>query len=303
VAARQTRLTPGATLVASAALAALALLAGAARVPAAAQPAAHAGPRRIVSLIPATTEMLFAIGAGDRLVGVSSYDRFPPEVDRIARVGGLINPDTERILALRPDLVVVYATQDELKQRLERSAIPCYIYEHRTLADVMATVRALGERVGLPDQAEQLASNMERELERLRAAVSARARPLTLLVFGRDPGSLRGMFATGGYGFLADLLDVAGGRNLFADVDRQSVQVSTEVVLARRPEVIVELRYGDAAPAADLAATLAPWRALASVPAVKSGRIHVLAGDEFVVPGPRIVRAAERLAATLHPSP
>src|SRR5262245_27416256 len=119
-------------------------------------------PERIVSVIPATTEMIFAMGAGDRLAGVGNFDRFPPEqVSKLPRVGGLLDPDTERILALKPDLVIVYNTQTELKARLDRPNVPYFSYEHRALPDVMQTIRALGTRLGVPANAERLASGME----------------------------------------------------------------------------------------------------------------------------------------------
>ena len=97
-------------------------------------PRAQAPPQRIVSLVPAVTEMLFAIGAGPRVVGVSSFDKYPPEVSTRARVGALVDPDLERILSLRPDLVVVYATQDEFRAQLERARIPAFVYQHRRAA-------------------------------------------------------------------------------------------------------------------------------------------------------------------------
>lgn len=260
-----------------------------------------AQPSRIVSLVPATTEMLFAMGAGDRLVGVGTYDRFPSDVGRLPRVGGLIDPDTERILALRPELVIVYDTQVELKQRLDRARLPYFSYEHRALPDIMTTVRVLGERVGAAARAREVADEMDRALAAVRASVTGQARPRTLLVFGRQPGTLRNVNASGGYGFLADLLDVAGAENVFDDIKQQSVQASTEMMLARRPDVIVELKYGAALPALDIARELEPWTALASVPAVRNKRLYLLTGDEFVVPGPRIVVAARRLARALHP--
>jgi iron complex transport system substrate-binding protein len=260
-------------------------------------------PRRIVSLIPATTEILFAIGAGDRMVGASNFDRFPPDVERLPRVGGLIDPDTEAIVSLRPDLVVLYTTQVELRQRLDRAGIPYYPYEHRTLPDIMETIRGIGVRVGLAGRADAVASAMERTLAAVSASGAGRPRPKTLLVFSRDPGdSLRNVYASGGYGFLADLLDIAGGENVLADIDRQSVLATTELILTRRPEVIIELRYGTNAVVYDSAREMAPWMALASVPAVRNRQIHVLVGDEFVIPGPRIVVAAERLARTLRAS-
>jgi iron complex transport system substrate-binding protein len=278
----------------------LAIALAAAR-PHAAPPQGAAGPRRVVSVIPATTEMLFAMGAGDRLVGIGSFDSFPPETGRLPRVGGLLDPDTERILALKPDLVIVYNTQTELKTRLDRAQVPYFAYEHRALPDVMETVRALGARLGLSSSAERLASEMENALADVRRAVQGRGRPRALLVFGRDSGTLRAVAASGGYGFLADLLDVAGSENVFADVKQQSVQASTEMILARRPDVIIELRYGDDQRAFNIERELAPWQTLASVPAVRSRRLHLLVGNEFVVPGPRIVNAARRLARTLHP--
>ena len=259
-------------------------------------------PRRIVSLIPAVTEMIFAMGAGDRVVGVSAYDRYPPQVDRLPRVGGLIDPNVERIFSLKPDLVIVYDTQEDLKQRLDRAAIPFYRYEHRALSDIAATMRSVGARVGAGERANQLATGMEAELDAIRRTVSGQPRFKTLLVFGRDPGSLRNIYASGGYGFLHDMLEVAGGDDVFADTKQQSVQASTEMILARRPEVIIELHYGDSLKSADLQREAAVWDALPSIPAVRAHRVYLLVGDEFVVPGPRVVSATRTLARTLHPS-
>jgi iron complex transport system substrate-binding protein len=261
----------------------------------------QAAPRRIVSLVPATTEILFAIGAGDRVVGVSSYDRYPPEVERLPRVGGLIDPNVERLLALKPDLVVTYATQSDLKRQLDAAGIAIFPYVHRGLPDIMETIRALGARVGLESEARLLAGRMDNELAAIRARVATRPRPTTLLVFGREPGSLRRIDASGGYGFLHDMLESAGGGDVLADIPRQSVQMSAEMVLARAPEAIVELRYGERARAPSLDSVRRAWSALPGVPAVKNGRIYLLVGDEFVVPGPRVVDAVRRIAAVLHP--
>jgi len=261
--------------------------------------ATHAEARRVVSIIPATTEMLFAMGAGDRLVAVGSYDRFPPEVDRLPRVGALLDPNVERILSLRPDLVVLYGTQTDLRLQLERAHVPFYPYVHRGLPDITQTIRSLGARVGVADAGNALADRLERQLADIRAKVTGRARPRTLLVFGREPGTLRNIDASGGVGFLHDMLESAGGANVLADVKQQSVMLSTELVLARAPEVIIELRYarGDTTARSDLHA----WEALLSVPAVRTHKVFMLQGEEFVVPGPRVALATERLSRTLHP--
>ena len=117
-------------------------------------------------------------------------------------------------------------------------------------------------------------------------------------MFGREPGTLRGLYASGGVGFLHDLLVVAGGDNVFGDVARESVQATTELVLARKPDVIVEVRAEPATPAV-VAREKAAWAPLASVPAVRTGRIEWLTGTELVIPGPRLADAAERLAGAI----
>lgn len=257
-------------------------------------------PRRIVSIVPATTEMLFAIGAGSRVVGVSSYDRYPPDVERLPRVGGLLDPNVEQMLRLKPDLVIAYQTQRDLEQQLQRAGIPLFPYVHRGLPDITATMRALGQRVGLKAAADREALRIEQQLATIRSRVMGRLRPRTLLVFGREQGSLRNVDASGGDGFLHDVLELAGGADVLGDLHRQSVAMSTEMILARAPDVIIELHYG-AMVSARLDDERRVWSAVPSVPAVKNGRVHVLVGDEFVVPGPRIVTAAERIARILHP--
>ena len=265
--------------------------------------AADTVPKRIISLIPATTEMIFAMGAGDRLIAVSSFDKYPPEALRLPKVGALLDPDTERILSMRPDLVLAYGTQTELKRSLDRAGIPFYSYEHRAMPDIMATIRAIGTRIGAMSQANALAASMEQALARVSSAVAGQRRPRTMLVFERDRSSLQNIYASGGYGFLADLLDVAGGDNIFGDIRQQSVQASTEMILARRPEVIIELRYGESARNPDPSRDRRAWQTLGAVPAVRDSRIVVLVGDQYVVPGPRIIDAARELARAIHPAP
>jgi iron complex transport system substrate-binding protein len=254
--------------------------------------------RRVISIIPATTEMLFAMGAGDRVIAIGSYDRFPPEAQKRPRVGALIDPNVEQILQMRPDLVVLYGTQTELKRRLERANISYYSYVHKGLSDITETIRSLGSRVGVDAGANALAGRIEAQLAGVRERVSKSPRPRTLVVFGRERGSLRNVDASGGEGFLHDMLIAAGGVDVMGDVHRQSVMMSTEMLLDRAPEVIVELRYSaDDIKDSDVSA----WNRLASVPAVKNHRVILLTGEEFVVPGPRVGEATRKLAAAIHP--
>ena len=262
--------------------------------------AAQSKPSRIISVIPAVTEMLFAIGAGPQVVGVGSFDEYPAEVRTLPRVGALLDPDLERILALRPDLVVVYESQVDFRRQLERASVPTFVYKHAGLADVTQTIAAIGSRTGRVTEAASVVRAIESKLKEIRTRVEGRPRAKAMIVFGRDALALRGIYASGGVGFLNDMLEAAGGSNVFADVAKQSVQATTELILARRPDVIIELRPQQMAPQ-DLTNELTAWQALSAVPAVRSGRVVILADQRTVVPGPRVAEGTELVARALHP--
>jgi iron complex transport system substrate-binding protein len=268
---------------------------------AAASGSAQPGSQRLVSLVPALTEMLFAIGAGPEVVAVSSFDTDPPEVSELPRVGALLDPDVERILSLRPTLVMIYGSQTDLQEQLRRADIDTFSYRHGGLAHVTNTIRALGLQTGHTAEAERAAADIARRLAEVRARTAERPKVRTMLVFGREHNGLRQIYVSGGRGFLHDLLDVAGGANVFADITLESVQVSTEMILARAPDAIVELRAEPIATAEETLAAVRSWAPLASVPAVRSGRVYILAGRELVVPGPRVADAADRMARVIHP--
>ena len=244
--------------------------------------------------------MLFAIGAGPQVVAVSSFDDYPAQVRNLERVGALLDPDLERMLALKPDLVVVYATQTDLQRQLQRARVDTYSYKHAGLADIPATIRDLGSRTGHAAEAGRAAAAINSGMDDLRRRTAGRPRPRTLLVIGREPRAIRGVYASGGVGFLHDMLAAAGGENIFADVRRQSVQASSELILSRRPEVIIELRAGEI-PEEQRRKEIESWERLTALPAVRSDRVHFITDPRTVIPGPRVAEGAEIIARVLHP--
>ena len=256
---------------------------------------------RIVSLVPNVTEMLFAIGAGAQVVGVSTYDDFPPETKSLPRVGALLDPDTERILSLRPDLVIVYGSQTELEGQFARAGIRVFAYRHSGVDNVLQTIRDIGRLTGHVAEGDRVARDLRSQLDSTRARVRGRPRPRTMLVIGRDAAALRGIYVSGGVGFLHELLDIAGGDDVFGDIKREAAQPSNETMLTRAPDVIIELHPGDPPSAETVEKERAVWKLLASVPAVRNGRVHLLYGGYLVAAGPRLARAADALARVLHP--
>src|SRR4030095_14288901 len=178
-------------------------------------------------------------------------------------------PGVERVLPLKPALVIVYETQADLKRQLERAKVPIFGYSHRGLSDITETMRALGSRVGASAAADAAASRVEQQLAAIGRRVAGRSRPTTLLVFGREPGTLRRVMASGGYGFLHDVLEIAGGADVLGGRRRQSVDMSTEMILTSAPDVIIELHYsGDMKPES-FEVERQVWKALPSIPAAR----------------------------------
>lgn len=257
--------------------------------------------RRIVSLVPALTEILFAVGAGPQVIGVSSYDDFPPQVKSLPQLGALLDPDIERIFSLKPDLVIVYGSQTDLTERLGSAGIRVFSYRHAGITNVIETIRNLAALSGHPDNGTRVTQQLQKQLDDVRTRVRGRPKPRTMIVMGRDTLALRGVFVSAGMGFLHELLEIAGGDDVFADVEREGLQPSNETMIVRAPQVIVELHAGDAPPASALQKERAVWSQLASIPAVRNGRVYFLYGDYLVTPGPRLGQAAEALARVLHP--
>jgi ABC-type Fe3+-hydroxamate transport system substrate-binding protein len=267
-----------------------------------ATPTAQSQPaRRIVSLVPSLTETLFAIGAGKEVVAVDSFAAYPPEVKALPKVGALIDPDVEKILSLRPDLVITYGSQTTLEQQLARANIKTYSYRHGGIAAVLDSITGVGRASGHTREAEALVQKVAAQVAAIRARVKGRPRPRTLLVMDREPGALRQVYVSGGIGFLHEMLDAAGGENVFADTKTESVQPSTETLLARAPQVILEVRAEGLIEPAAAPAERRVWSVLASVPAVRDNRVYFLVGGQLVVPGPRLAQGVEDFARTLHP--
>jgi iron complex transport system substrate-binding protein len=258
------------------------------------------GARRIISTAPSLTETLFAIGAGDRVVGVTTFCEYPEAALALPKIGGFADASVESILALRPDLVVMVEGRRSLAEQLSQFDIPGLVVDPSDLSGILDTIRRLADAAGTREQGEALASRIEAELAAARTAVADRKRRVLLLV-GRNPGSLTALYAVGATSFLGELLEHAGGENILADSSAAYPKVSLEQVLARDPDVIIELagmERGD--PARHLRDALALWGRYPNLKAVKSGAIVVLAEDRLLQPGPQVADTVWRLAEALH---
>jgi iron complex transport system substrate-binding protein len=254
----------------------------------------HSYPQRIISVVPSATEMLYALGLGDKVVGVGNYERFPPEVLTKPRIGGLLNPDIERIIELRPDLVITYGSQDVLSERLKSLGIRLYPFTHGNIDQTLQYLIALGTTTGADEKATEIVAHIRQILEQVRTN-RVPGQPKVLLVHNRAAGTLDSLYSVGARAFQHELIAMAGGMNLFGDVDKEVVQPSLEDIISRSPDIIIET-LPPPATAADLQQRRRDWETLRGVPAVVRNRIYVVADDYLVVPGPRLHLAALRIA-------
>jgi len=263
--------------------------------------AAEAPAQRIVSTAPSLTETLFALGAGDQVVGVTTFCLYPEEARSRTKVGGFADASVEQIVALRPDLVVMVEGRRVLAERLAPFGIRSLVLDPSHLSGIFEAIRALAEASGRVAPGERLVEEIETELAAVQRSVGDRARPRALLLVGRSLGSLSGLYAVGPTSFLGELLERAGGENVLADSAAVYPKISLEQVLVRDPDVIVELigmERGDRE--AFERETRQLWSRYPHLTAVRRDAVRVLADDRLLQPGPRVGETVRRLAAVLH---
>lgn len=265
--------------------------------------AVAAGPSRIVSTSPSITETLFALGLGSRVVGVSTYCRFPPEAIRLPKVGTFLKPDVERIAGLSPDLVFVHEVANGIDRRLSSLRIPFVVVERGTLASVFSSIRQIAAAAGAPDRATALVDDIQRRLDGIRRAGHIGRRPSVLFIIGRRPAVLADLVAVGPGSYLNDLIGIAGGTNVLSLAGQPEYpRISMETVLRLDPDVIidtVDMGDTDAERRRRQPANERLWATYPTLTAVRTGRLHAATTDALVVPGPRVVEAAAWVAELL----
>ncbi len=268
--------------------------------------ALHAEPRRIVSTAPSFTEIVYAIGAGDRLVGVSNHCHFPTDVERLPKVGTYLRPNVEAIVRLKPDLVLLNEDVPQVASQLGRLGIPPLRLNNTGLEDMFRSIRQIGIAIDMTTKAARLEQSIRDRLQALRRVTAGKPRKSLLFIVGRTPGRLDGLVAVGKGSFLNELIAIAGGHNALADSLVSYPRISLEAVLRINPEVIVDM--GDMAETIGVTEThkqdvVKLWEKQGDLKAVTSKRVYAVAADIFVVPGPRIAEAAEAFAKMLQERP
>lgn len=252
-------------------------------------------PKRIASLSPALTETVFALGLGDRMVGVSTYCNRPAEALDVEKIGDAFSINFEKLVALKPDLVLVAGTKDfetQAEQDMDRLGLPVYASGPQTVAEVLSDIENLAKVLGASKAGEDLAEDLQAEIDGIIASYTSDGAPRPKVFIVVDPD----LWTVGPSSFISDVIEVAGGENILRDVPDQYLQISMEDLLTKDPDVIV------VAIPEDQAGPLFALPAWDSLSAVREGRVSFVDPDLISRPGPGVVEAIKEAAAAIVPS-
>jgi iron complex transport system substrate-binding protein len=257
-------------------------------------------PKRIVSLSPDLTEILYGIGAFSRVVAVSNYDTYPPETAKLPHLGQLQSPSFERLAGLKPDLVVINRSQAPfMEDTLKALGLRVLKTSNVSVREVYSAMAAIGEATGNKDGAAKLAAATREGLERVARRTAALRKVRVVLIVDRIPGTLRDLYTATGGSYLEELTAIAGGQIAVAPVKIGYKKLAKEELLALDPEVILDFVQASKGPLAgdDLEA----WRAMPELKAVKNHRVYEVQEDYVPHASQRMVQTAELFAKLIHP--
>jgi iron complex transport system substrate-binding protein len=263
--------------------------------------AASAGaPQRIVSLSPDLTEMLYGVGAFDRVVGVSNYETYPPEAAKLPHLGQLHNPSFEKLVSLRPDLVVINNAQAPFfEDKLKELGLRVLMTSNRSVQEVYTAMAAIGRATGNESEAGKLAAATRDGLDHVAHKTAGLAKPRVVLIVNRTPGTLRDLSTATAGSYLAELVEIAGGRIVVQPAKTGYSRINKEDLLVADPDIILDFIHG---PQSKFAGD--PLEAWQEMPELKAVRAHrVLGVNEDYVPhaSQRMVQTAELFAKLIHP--
>jgi iron complex transport system substrate-binding protein len=261
----------------------------------------NAAPHRIISTSPAITEILFAIGAGDRVVGVTDYCNFPKKACLLPSIGGPLNPSTEKWIALKPDLIILQDDSVVLNKHAKVFKIPTLEVSVNNLENILISIQVIADAMQAPKAGKQLVDKIKIQIDNYRTSIK-KAKPrhvLMLLSDTNDPS--RDLYAVGRNTFLNELLSIAGGENILPDTMATYPKISKEFIIAKSPEIIIEI-----GPTANLSNEgilnrKKAWTIYPTISAVKNDRLYFVGADYILIPGPRLVKILDILTRNIHP--
>lgn len=255
-------------------------------------------PQRVICAAPSAVEIVFALDCGDRVVGVSDFVVYPPEATEKPLIGGYFNPNYERILSMKADLLILQGKSEKLTLFCKDNKIKLLRIDMTDIETILSDIQKVGHALGVDEKAGALAQSIQQRLDRVKGnAASFPTKPNVFISLGRKQGALSNITTCGGGTFMSELLILAGGENTFGDLGDEYPQISLESLTKREPEVILDFQLENIDNAQE---AIQDWQKAELLPAVKNGNVRAVTESYFLIPGPRLPLAAERLVELIH---
>jgi iron complex transport system substrate-binding protein len=259
--------------------------------------------QRIISLSPNITEILFALGLCEKVVGVTRFCNFPPEAKQKAKVGGYLDPNYEAILSLKPNVVILLSEFEQIKDFLSELGIKYLAVSNKTVPDILSSIDYLGKEFGVEQQAEQIIFDIQSKINQIKKKTEDSIRPKILIVVERTMGTgvIEDVYAAGKNTFYDELIQMASGINAFKDERIAYPILSAEGIIYLNPDFIIDLVPQLEQTGLKVETLAKDWQSLSQLNAVKNHHVHILSEDYAVIPGPRFILFLEDLARMIHP--
>jgi len=258
---------------------------------------------RIISLAPSTTEILFTLGLGDKVIGVSQFCNWPPAAKTLPRMGGLMNPNYEAIVAAKPGLVIVFDDMLESENKFRALGIETLAVKHDTISDILDSIKIIGEYCNKAEQARLIVDDILNKIHTIKSQNQAQNPPKVLVCIGhdysQDPSAKpQNIYIAGNDGFYSEMIKLAGGQNAYSG-SIPNPAVSFESMISMNPQIIIDI-LPPANANIDSEIVKKQWRNLSDIDAVKNNRIYVFAEDYMSIPGPRFINIIEKIAGVIN---
>ena len=258
-------------------------------------------PQRIISTSPSITEMLFELGLQDRIVAVTDFCIYPEEACLLPSIGGVLNPDIEKIISLAPDLIILQSDSATVEKNINSLGIPTFSIKVRTISDIFDSINRLGKELNCQEAAEKLVLLLKDKINAFKLKLVGQLPKKVLLLLGDSSDPAHDLYAVGPGTFLNELLILSGGENILKNSKAQYPKLSKEYIIEQSPEIIIEAGPKSNLSQKEIDYKVERWNRFPTIQAVRDKRIYFIGADYILIPGPRLVNILENFIQVIHP--
>ena len=262
---------------------------------------AHAAARRVISTSPAITEILFALGVGNKVVGVTDFCSYPKEACTLPSIGGPLNPSTETWISLKPDLIIIQEDSEIIQKNANIFKIPSLTISVSNLKNILISIQAIADSLEVPKTGRQLTDKIKIKINDYRSQLKELKPRQVLMLLSDTNDPSRDLYAVGRGTFLNELLIIAGGKNILPDTMAKYPKISKEFIIAKSPEIIIEVGPKSNLSNEEIKVRKKTWGKYSTLRAVKDDRLYFIGADYILIPGPRLLNILDDFTRTIHP--